>query len=206
MNITLIERLAAAQKQRRRRQRLAQHALFGLLALSLLAGISRLAVPAPDVSPRVETSEMERSTYHGPAFLPAFEAYARRATALAIVKPHAAPTKIKRAAAFDPAKFADAVGTPLEEGIASYYGADFEGRPTANGEAFDPDGFTAAHRTLPLGSVIRVTNLRNERQIVVRVNDRGPYSGDRILDLSRGAAEALKMRGRGTARVRIDVL
>ena len=93
-----------------------------------------------------------------------------------------------------------------ETGIASWYGPGFHRRETANGEWFDMDYLTAAHTTLPLPSYVRVTNLENGRALVVRVNDRGPFVGDRIIDLSRKSAEALKMRGRGTARVRVQYL
>jgi rare lipoprotein A len=91
-------------------------------------------------------------------------------------------------------------------GIASYYGKKFHGRKTASGEVFDMYGMTAAHLTLPLGSVVEVTNLENNRKIVVRVNDRGPYVKNRIIDLSYGAAEKLDMIGPGTVKVRIRVI
>ena len=94
----------------------------------------------------------------------------------------------------------------LATGEASYYGPGFAGRPTANGERFNPSEMTAAHRTLPFGTRLRVTNERNGKSVVVRVNDRGPYAGNRILDLSEGAASKIGMLSSGTARVRIDVL
>lgn len=90
-----------------------------------------------------------------------------------------------------------------ETGVASWYGPGFHGRLTANGERFDENGVSAAHRTLPLPSHLEVTNLDNGRRLVVRVNDRGPYAHDRILDLSRRAAQLLGMEQRGTARVRL---
>jgi rare lipoprotein A len=90
------------------------------------------------------------------------------------------------------------------EGIASWYGADFHGRRTANGEVFDMNAISAAHPTLPMPSYARVTNLENGRSIVVRVNDRGPYAHDRVIDLSIGAAKALGTFGRGLARVRVE--
>ena len=92
------------------------------------------------------------------------------------------------------------------EGVASYYADEFNGRKTASGEVFEPHRFTAAHRTLPLGSEVRVTDLRNGRWVIVTVNDRGPYIHGRIIDLSMGAAEALRMKPKGLARVRIEVL
>lgn len=94
----------------------------------------------------------------------------------------------------------------LAEGRASYYGERFRGRRTASGERFDPDRLTAAHRTLPFGTRLRVTNLRNGRSVVVRVTDRGPYHGRRVLDLSKEAARQLGMIRRGVARVRIERL
>jgi rare lipoprotein A len=90
------------------------------------------------------------------------------------------------------------------EGLASWYGDDFHGRLTANGEVFDIAGITAAHPTLPLPSYARVTNLSNGRSLIVRVNDRGPYHGDRILDVSAHAAQLLGFRSRGTAWVRVE--
>lgn len=93
-----------------------------------------------------------------------------------------------------------------QEGMASYYSADFAGRETASGEPYDPDELTAASQTLPLGTQVRVTNLANGRQVVVRVNDRGPYVDGRIIDLSRRAAEQLHMIEEGVARVRVRVL
>jgi rare lipoprotein A len=93
-----------------------------------------------------------------------------------------------------------------QEGIASWYGADFQGRRTANGEIYDMYKITAAHRYLPLGCYTRVTNLRNEKAVVVKINDRGPFVKDRILDLSYGAACALGMAMDGLAPVRIELV
>lgn len=91
-------------------------------------------------------------------------------------------------------------------GIASWYGPNFRGRTTANGETFDPDAMTAAHPTLPLPSMVEVTNLENGRSVRLRVNDRGPYRSDRIIDVSERAAKKLGFYGQGTARVRVRVL
>src|SRR5690606_29824158 len=88
-------------------------------------------------------------------------------------------------------------------GIASWYGSDFHGRLTANGEIYDQNRLTAAHPTLPLPSTVRVTNLSNGRSVVVRVNDRGPFLHDRIIDLSRTAAQQLGFANRGLAKVRV---
>ena len=94
----------------------------------------------------------------------------------------------------------------VEEGTASWYGIPFHGRRAADGEIFDMNSLVAAHRTLPFGSILRVTNLDNGRDVQVRVIDRGPFVGDRIIDLARAAAVALDMLGPGTARVRIELL
>jgi rare lipoprotein A len=93
-----------------------------------------------------------------------------------------------------------------ETGIASWYGREFHGRKTASGETFDMHALSAAHRTLPFGTVIRVTNLDNFKSIKVRVNDRGPFSGNRILELSYGAARELGFAAQGTAPVRIETM
>jgi rare lipoprotein A len=91
-----------------------------------------------------------------------------------------------------------------EEGLASWYGDDFHGRQTANGEVFDMDSLTAAHPTLPMPSYARVTNLSNGKSLIVRVNDRGPYHGNRLIDVSNKAAELLDFRSNGVARVRVE--
>ena len=91
-------------------------------------------------------------------------------------------------------------------GISSYYGKDFDGKLTANGEKFDMYGLTAAHKTLPLNTIIRVTNKTNDKSLILRVNDRGPYVGNRILDCSYGAALKLDFLQQGTAEVKIEVI
>ncbi|MCZ4281900.1 septal ring lytic transglycosylase RlpA family protein [Kiloniella laminariae] len=93
-----------------------------------------------------------------------------------------------------------------ETGIASWYGPGFDGKLTANGEQYDQEALTAAHRTLPMPSLIRVTNLGNGRSIKLRVNDRGPFSNSRILDVSRRAAQLLGFELAGTAKVRVEIL
>ena len=94
----------------------------------------------------------------------------------------------------------------VTEGIASYYAQDFHGKKTANGEEYDMHKMTAAHRSYPFGTKVRVTNLENNKIVVVRVNDRGPFKLERIMDLSLGAAEALDMTKSGTAKVRLEVV
>lgn len=93
-----------------------------------------------------------------------------------------------------------------QTGIASWYGPDFHGKHTANGEVFDKRELTAAHKTLQMPSLIRVTNLENGRAVILRVNDRGPFAHGRILDVSERAAELLDFKMKGTAKIRLDVL
>ncbi|MBE0618028.1 MAG: septal ring lytic transglycosylase RlpA family protein, partial [Proteobacteria bacterium] len=93
-----------------------------------------------------------------------------------------------------------------EEGTASWYGEEFQGRPTSSGETYDMYGMTAAHRTLPLPTYVEITNLENGNRVVVRVNDRGPFHGGRLIDVSYAAAHRLGMVGHGTARVRVRAL
>ena len=94
---------------------------------------------------------------------------------------------------------------PYQVGTASWYGKQFHGKTTASGEDFDMFEFTAAHRKLPLGTFVKVTNLKNGKWIIVRVNDRGPYVGNRIMDLSYSAARMLNFRD-GVERIRIDLI
>jgi rare lipoprotein A len=94
----------------------------------------------------------------------------------------------------------------VEEGFASWYGGKFHGRRTASGEIFDTNLYTAAHKTLPFGTMVRVTNLETGRSTVVRINDRGPFVAGRVIDLSRAAAAAIGMTGSGVARVRVEVI
>jgi rare lipoprotein A len=97
-------------------------------------------------------------------------------------------------------------GQYVEEGVASWYGVPFNGRRTSNGEVYDMHTMTAAHRTLPFNTVVRVTNLSNGKQTQVRINDRGPFVANRIIDLSMAASEAINMIGTGTAQVRLEIV
>ncbi len=92
-----------------------------------------------------------------------------------------------------------------QEGIVSYYADKFQGRKTASGQRFDKNAFTAAHRSLPFGTKVNVTNLANGKSVIVEINDRGPYSEERILDLSPAAARKIGLMGRGTVKARIEV-
>jgi len=91
-------------------------------------------------------------------------------------------------------------------GISSYYGTDFHGKLTANGEVYDMYGLNAAHKTLPLNTIVRVTNLSNNKSLILRINDRGPYVKGRILDCSYGAAKKLGFIAQGTTKVRIELI
>lgn len=97
-------------------------------------------------------------------------------------------------------------GEPYQTGTASYYGREFQGRRTASGERYDGDKLTAAHRTLPFGTRVRVTNLANDESVVVTVNDRGPHRKGRVIDLSRKAARQLGFISDGTARVSLAIV
>jgi rare lipoprotein A len=95
--------------------------------------------------------------------------------------------------------------TRIKSGLASWYGKMLQGRPTASGRPFDMNELTAAHRTLPFGSKVKVTDLRNKRSVVVTITDRGPVPDDRVIDLSLGAARELRMVGTGVAPVRLEL-
>lgn len=116
----------------------------------------------------------------------------------AVSQPSGPPPSVERQPAIP--------GVYVEEGVASWYGVPFDGHRTSSGEIYNMHDYTAAHRTLPFGSVVRVTNLQNGMQTQVRINDRGPFVANRIIDLSFSAAQAIDMVGTGTAPVRLEVL
>lgn len=151
--------------------------LFAALALSACAAQQS---PAPDAAPQPEPA------------------------------PHAAAAPAaKKAARQSAAKKADKTEKTAkfsQTGKASWYGSGFHGKKTANGERFDMNTLTAAHRTLPISSRVRVTNLANGKSVVVRINDRGPYHGNRVMDLSKAAAQELGFIRTGTAQVKIEPL
>ena len=158
-------------------------------ALTMMAGCARApARPAPKA--RVYSPQPAR-----PAPVPAPKA---PATAPPTAKPYKVMGKW-----YHPLPTASGF---TETGKASWYGKKFHGRPTANGERYDMHGISAAHKTLPLGTVVRVDNLDNGRALDIRINDRGPFVGGRIIDLSYGAAKTLGVVGPGTANVRITAL
>jgi rare lipoprotein A len=106
---------------------------------------------------------------------------------------------------FKPADY-EVVPGRAQRGIASFYGDDYRGKRTASGEVFNPDDFTAAHRTLSLGSIVEVRNLRNNHTVLVEITDRGPFVKGRIIDLSEAAAKKLGMIGPGTTPVEIRLV
>lgn len=159
------------------------------LAAALLFGGSltaALAASEPETAPAPVDAEAALATD-----LPRFEPSEAALTVQALPEagPEAAPEES---------------GEDLGSGMASWYGAEFAGRRTASGERFDPAGYTAAHRTLPFGSKVRVT--RGERSVVVRINDRGPFHGSRVIDLSRAAADELGLVRAGKGHVELALL
>ena len=151
-------------------------------------------LPTPRPVSRRRAPPASRVRAPAPALLGAVLAL----TALTAAPALAAPLAIDRAVVLG-------LGT-AQEGLVSWYGAGFHDRPTASGERFDSSGYTMAHPTLPFGTAVKVTNLRNGRSVVVRVNDRGPHVGQRIADLSQAAAAKIGMLRRGVVRARIEVL
>jgi rare lipoprotein A len=108
---------------------------------------------------------------------------------------------------FDPRQYYEKRALYAMDGVASWYGEDFAGRPTANGEIYDPNAYTAAHRTLPFGTIVRVTRRSTGDWVLVRINDRGPFGKKkRIMDLSKQAARRLGMISDGVAKVKAEVL
>ena len=137
-------------------------------------------------------------------------ALALTALAMAACAPRAALPYLPSASAAAAATVAGAApGQAVfatQEGMASWYGPGFAGRTTSNGEIFDPSQLTAAHRTLPFGTRVRVTNLETGASVEVRINDRGPFKAGRIIDLSRAAADRIGMLSSGVARVQVEVV
>src|SRR6185437_11531714 len=122
-------------------------------------------------------------------------------------KYRAVPYNVTEAANFFAARAKARTATkPYQIGTASWYGHDFEGKPTASGEPYNMYDLTAAHPTLPLGTYVKVTNLRNRRAVVVRINDRGPVVDGRIIDVSYSAAKMLRFHAAGVQRVRLDIV
>lgn len=165
--------------------------LFGLLALLGLAACSNRPAPAPTESGNNASRPPDLNGVGG--VTPRFEPYSRIGNRDYVVfgKPY---------------KVWSGIQHYEEEGTASWYGPGFHGFNTSNGERYNQADISAAHKHLPLPSYLKVTNLDSGQAIVVRVNDRGPFHGDRILDLSKGAADRLGIIGPGTARVRVELV
>lgn len=119
------------------------------------------------------------------------------------IKDSSSPVALPKKASYSPNKEQTRA---FQTGVASYYGPGFHGRRTANGEKFNMNDMTAAHRTLPFGTKLKVTNVNNGQSAIVRVNDRGPYHGGRVIDLSVAAAKQIGSVSSGTAQVKIEVV
>jgi rare lipoprotein A len=174
-------------------------------ALALLLSTSAFAVPAvADASHAAQASLLARAQIKEPAEASA----ALEPVAIREVQDELAPAPPIRPAL--PAPIAPAPRSPrviqVSNGEASWYGPGFFGNRTASGEVLRPGTLTAAHRTLPFGTRVRVTNLWNGRQAVVRINDRGPFHGGRVIDLAHGAAQELGVVASGVARVKLEIL
>jgi rare lipoprotein A len=158
-------------------------AILLLLAVALLTGCG----------------EKKRAKAHPPAPPPPITAEQQKPTP----KP---PSESEEQEATAEDKYKDATVLWTQTGLASWYGPPYHNRKAANGEVFDMNALTAAHRTLPLNSIVRVTNLKTDHSTIVRITDRGPFVPDRIIDLSKAAAIAVDVWRPGTAKVRLDVL
>ena len=177
---------------------------LSLAAIGALAALGTMG--AVHAQSQLETSALAATQVRtaGPVFTPSAEAQFAEAFA-----PYAEPAAIEApaeavdmAAITPPAPAATHIGS----GDASYYGRRFNGRPTASGEAFDMTALTAAHKTLPFGTRVRVTYPRTGRSVIVRINDRGPYAHGRLIDLSRAAAEQIGLVAQGHGTVELEVI
>lgn len=169
----------------------ALRALAPVAALALLSGTSGTLAQEAELaahSPAIEEQEAPFDTAFVPFAEPIEPALPDHAVDITTIEP-AAPS-----------------ATPIGPGVASYYGRRFHGRLTANGERFDMNAMTAAHKTLPFGSRVRVTNARNGKSVVVRINDRGPFVRGRHIDLSRAAAQEIGIIRTGHGNVELELL
>lgn len=199
-----LARTMAAIPHSRSIRNLALAGLFATLAITLPAS---LASAAPDEERESATDEAAprppSSAERPPSFDTAFDtAFAPLGPPSSLIGP---PPGAVDLSAFDP-PLGPQVVRSLGTGIASFYGRRFHGRLTANGERFDMNAMTAAHKTLPFGTSVRVTNPANGRSVTVRINDRGPFVRGRHIDLSRAAARQLGVISRGHAPVELDVV
>ena len=170
------------------------------LMAMLYASAPVIAQDEPDTG--AQTSDPMSATYPrvDPPFAETFEPFATPRPDLQI------PPSAVDLGTFDPPLEPRETVRSLGTGVASYYGRRFHGRLTANGERFNMNAMTAAHKTLPFGTKVRVTNSSNGRSVVVRINDRGPFIRGRTIDLSRGAATRIGMIARGHARVKMEII
>jgi rare lipoprotein A len=162
-------------------------------ALRTLAIAAALALPASASAPALADDDTA--------------AFAANFADIAVTAPHAPAAGAVDVTAIDPAEEAEpGLGDSIGSGVASYYADKFNGRRTASGETFHNGGYTAAHRSLPFGSKVRVKNPANGKSVVVRINDRGPFHGGRVIDLTKSAASALGIVQRGHGRVELSLI
>ena len=171
---------------------------FSKLRRSLVALI--LVAPLSAAHPAERVADLPAAAFSAGGFESAFDSYSQLPASPAGLDGAVDLAAIQK----DRAETDD--GTDMAGGMASYYGRNFDGRRTASGERFDMDDLTAAHRTLPFGSRVRVTNAGNGRSVVVRINDRGPFHGNRVIDVSHAAAQQLGLIGPGRGRVELTLL
>ena len=176
---------------------LAGAALFTIFAMGTGHAQQELTPAAP---------KTQTALANGPVFVPSADAEfvdAFEHLPAPAAEPHV-PAHAVDLDTFDPP--VEPAARSIGRGVASYYGRRFAGRPPANGETFDPARLTAAHRTLPFGSKVRVTNPRTGADVIVRINDRGPFHGNRVIDLSTAAARSIGLLKAGTGRVRLALI
>lgn len=170
-----------------------------------VAGCSAQSRQAASIDPATTPAPSVAQAEASPGAMARVASAARSVTSTVTTPIVNAASAVKSYLVADRAKSVRRPG-PAGQGLASWYGDQFHGRRTANGETFDMAGFTAAHPSFPLPSYVRVTNVSNGRSIVVRVNDRGPYRGGRMIDVSRRTADVLGFRGAGVGNVKLDYI
>lgn len=157
------------------------------------------------VAPAVALAAAVALPFAGLALTFATPALAKEHASLAPTAPLTAAIAVSSIAEAAPLAEAEPAFETIATGVASYYGRELEGNRTASGERFNPSGLTAAHRTLPLGTIVRVTNKRTGDSVMVRINDRGPFHGNRLIDLSEAAAREVGLRAAGSGMVELAV-
>lgn len=173
---------------------------WSVAVAGLCACANPLDVTPEPSAPRSATAEHASPS---PSVMPApASSSSPSATKLPEIRPELTPSE-SLSSVPEPAPSPDAAGEVIESGRATWYGPKFHGKRTASGEQFDMNALTAAHKTLPFGTLVRVRSLRNGREVVVRINDRGPFTKGRVIDLSQAAMKALGLRARGVVRVEL---